>query len=181
VVVDEVGCMPLERQAANLLFALVSRRYERGSIVVTSNRSFEQWGEILGDAMVAAALIDRLIRHATMVTLKGKSYRLRSGALGSRPSPRLRRYAAPPERQNRLSSVVHLSAPDTDAAFDALDTALAAHLLRLLAVGHPCLRSTGLRPTRMPVRRQCKGPRETAMKTRMNKSSVTVTKKLRRA
>src|SRR5690606_684798 len=72
IVVDEVGYLPLERQAANLLFALVSRRYERGSIIVTSNRSFEQWGEILGDAMVAAALIDRLVHHAEIVTLKGK-------------------------------------------------------------------------------------------------------------
>ncbi len=58
----------MERQTANLLFALVSRRYERGSIIVTSNRGFEKWGEILGDAMVAAALIDRLVHHATMVT-----------------------------------------------------------------------------------------------------------------
>jgi hypothetical protein len=60
LVVDEVGYLPLERQAANLLFALVSRRYERGSIIITSNRGFEAWGEILGDAMVAAALIDRV-------------------------------------------------------------------------------------------------------------------------
>jgi DNA replication protein DnaC len=86
LVVDEVGYLPLERQAANLLFALVSRRYERGSIVVTSNRSFEQWGEILGDAMVAAALIDRLVHHATMVTLKGKSYRLRERGTGVVPA-----------------------------------------------------------------------------------------------
>jgi DNA replication protein DnaC len=86
LVVDEVGYLPLERQAANLLFALVSRRYERGSIVVTSNRSFEQWGEILGDAMVAAALIDRLVHHATMVTLKGKSYRLRERGGGIVPA-----------------------------------------------------------------------------------------------
>jgi DNA replication protein DnaC len=87
LVVDEVGYLPLERQAANLLFALVSRRYERGSIVVTSNRSFEQWGEILGDAMVAAALIDRLVHHATMVALKGKSYRLRERGTGVVPAP----------------------------------------------------------------------------------------------
>jgi DNA replication protein DnaC len=93
LVVDEVGYLPLERQAANLLFALVSRRYERGSIIVTSNRSFEQWGEILGDAMVAAALIDRLIHHATMVTLKGKSYRLRERGLGVVPAAQ-----APPLR-----------------------------------------------------------------------------------
>jgi DNA replication protein DnaC len=77
LIVDEVGYLPLERQAANLLFALVSRRYERGSIIVTSNRGFEQWGDILGDAMIAAALIDRLVHHATLITLKGKSYRLR--------------------------------------------------------------------------------------------------------
>jgi hypothetical protein len=99
LVVDEVGYLPLERQAANLLFALVSRRYERGSIIVTSNRSFEQWGEILGDAMVAAALIDRLVHHATMVTLKARATACANVAPASRPPPRLRRYAAPPERQ----------------------------------------------------------------------------------
>jgi DNA replication protein DnaC len=86
LVVDEVGYLPLERQAANLLFAFVSRRYERGSIAVTSNRGFEQWGEILGDAMVAAALIDRLVHHATMITLKGKSYRLRERGSGIAPA-----------------------------------------------------------------------------------------------
>ena len=86
LVVDEVGYLPLERSAANLLFALVSRRCERGSIIVTSNRSFEQWGEILGDAMVAAALIDRLVHHATMITLKGKSYRLRERGVGIVPA-----------------------------------------------------------------------------------------------
>ncbi len=90
LIVDEVGYLPLERQAANLLFALVSRRYERGSIIVTCNRGFEQWGEILGDAMVAAALIDRLVHHATMITLKGKSYRLRE----TRPRRRARRSAS---------------------------------------------------------------------------------------
>jgi DNA replication protein DnaC len=86
LIVDEVGYLPLERQAANLLFALVSRRYERGSIIVTSNRGFEQWGEILGDAMVAAALIDRLVHHATMIALKGKSYRLRERGLDVAPA-----------------------------------------------------------------------------------------------
>jgi DNA replication protein DnaC len=93
IVVDEVGYLPLERQAANLLSALVSRRYERGSIIVTSNRSFEHWGEILGDAMVAAALIDRLVHHATMVTLKGKSYRLRERGTAIAPAAQ-----APPLR-----------------------------------------------------------------------------------
>ena len=86
LVVDEIGYLPLERQAANLLFALVSRRYERGSIIITSNRTFEQWGEILGDAMVAAALIDRLVHHATMIALKGKSYRLKERGAGIAPA-----------------------------------------------------------------------------------------------
>lgn len=63
---DEIGYLPLERQAANLLFALVASRYERGSIIVTSNRSFEAWGEIFGDQMVAAALIDRLVHQGAI-------------------------------------------------------------------------------------------------------------------
>ena len=99
LVVDEVGYLPLERQAANLLFALVARRYERGSIIVTSNRSFEQWGEILGDAMVAAALIDRLVHHATMIGLKGKSYRLRERGAGVVPAAQIP--APPPRRRAR--------------------------------------------------------------------------------
>jgi DNA replication protein DnaC len=98
LVVDEVGYLPLERQAANLLFALVSRRYERGSIIITSNRGFEAWGEILGDAMVAAALIDRLVHHATMVTLKGKSYRLRER--GTDTAPKIK-----PSRQARSTEL----------------------------------------------------------------------------
>jgi IstB-like ATP binding protein len=63
------------------------------------NRGFEQWGEILGDVMVAAALIDRLVHQATMITLKGKSYRLRERASTSRPPLTLRRSANPPERR----------------------------------------------------------------------------------
>ena len=86
LIVDEIGYLPLERQAANLLFALVARRYERGSIIVTSNHGFEAWGEILGDAMVAAALIDRLIHHAHIITLKGKSYRLRERGTAAAPA-----------------------------------------------------------------------------------------------
>jgi DNA replication protein DnaC len=99
LVVDEVGYLPLERAAANLLFALVARRYERGSIIVTSNRSFEQWGEILGDAMVAAALIDRLVHHATMIGLKGKSYRLRERGAGVVPAAQVP--ASPQRRRAR--------------------------------------------------------------------------------
>jgi DNA replication protein DnaC len=102
LVVDEVGYLPLERQAANLLFALVARRYERGSIIVTSNRGFERWGEILGDAMVAAALIDRLVHHATMIGLKGKSYRLRERGAGVVPAAQIP--ASPAPRRRRVST-----------------------------------------------------------------------------
>ena len=86
LVVAELAYLPPDPQAATLLSALVARRYEQGSIIVTSNRGFEAWGEILGDAMVAAALIDRLVHHATMITLKGKSYRLRERGAGIPPA-----------------------------------------------------------------------------------------------
>jgi DNA replication protein DnaC len=89
IVVDEIGYLPLERQAANLLFALVARRYERGSIIVTSNRGFEAWGEILGDDVTAAALIDRLVHHAHIVTLKGKSYRLKERGTQGAPATQI--------------------------------------------------------------------------------------------
>jgi DNA replication protein DnaC len=120
LVVDEVGYLPLERQATNLLFAFVSRRYERGSIIVTSNRGFEQWGEILGDAMVAAALIDRLVHHATMITLKG----IELPAARSRPRRHTRRSGSvAPLRLNGathlIPQLVHLSLPETGALFDA--------------------------------------------------------------
>src|SRR5262249_62390452 len=101
LVVDEVGYLPLERQAANLLFALVSRRYERGSIIITSNRALEQWGEILGDAMVAAALIDRLVHPATPITLQGKSYRLPERGLHVTPAAQPPPPPGPPQTPPR--------------------------------------------------------------------------------
>jgi len=105
LIVDEIGYLPLERQAANLLFALVARRYERGSIIVTSNRGFEAWGEILGDQMVAAALIDRLVHHAHIVTLKGKSYRLRQRGTATVPAiPSLPEHYSLPDPGALLSS-----------------------------------------------------------------------------
>ncbi len=77
VVVDEVGYVPFDPQAANLMFHLVSSRYERASLIVTSNKPFSGWGEIFGDDVVATAMIDRLIHHAEILSLKGDSYRLR--------------------------------------------------------------------------------------------------------
>ena len=77
VVCDEIGYIPFDPQAANLMFALVSSRYERASMIVTSNKPFSGWGEIFGDDIVAAAMIDRLVHHAEILTLKGDSYRLK--------------------------------------------------------------------------------------------------------
>jgi len=86
LVVDEVGYIPFEPEAANLFFQLVSARYERASLIVTSNKPFGRWGEVFGDDVVAAAMIDRLVHHADVVALKGDSYRLRNRDLGRVPA-----------------------------------------------------------------------------------------------
>ena len=77
MVIDEVGYIPFEPEAANLFFQLVSSRYERASLIVTSNKPFSAWGEIFGDDAVAVAMIDRLVHHAEILALKGDSYRLK--------------------------------------------------------------------------------------------------------
>jgi DNA replication protein DnaC len=86
LVVDEVGYIPFEAEAANLFFQLVSARYERASLIVTSNKPFGRWGEVFGDDVVAAAMIDRLVHHASVVSLKGDSYRLKGRDLGRVPA-----------------------------------------------------------------------------------------------
>jgi DNA replication protein DnaC len=86
LVVDEVGYIPFEPEAANLFFQLVSSRYERASLIVTSNKVFGRWGEVFGDDVVAAAMIDRLVHHAEVIALKGDSYRLKDRDLGRVPA-----------------------------------------------------------------------------------------------
>ena len=85
LVIDEVGYIPFEPEAANLFFQLVSARYERASLIVTSNKPFGRWGEVFGDDVVAAAMIDRLVHHAEVVALKGDSYRIKDRDLGRVP------------------------------------------------------------------------------------------------
>jgi DNA replication protein DnaC len=77
LIVDEVGYLPLGRSEAHLLFQLVSGRYERGSIVLTSNKGFTEWGAMIGDEVMATAILDRLLHHAEVVAIQGNSYRLR--------------------------------------------------------------------------------------------------------
>src|SRR2546421_1533550 len=86
LIIDEVGYIPFEAESANLFFQLVSARYERASLIVTSNKPFGRWGEVFGDDVVAAAMIDRLIHHAEVISLKGDSYRLKDRDLGRTPA-----------------------------------------------------------------------------------------------
>jgi DNA replication protein DnaC len=87
LVLDEVGYLPLSRNEASLFFRLLTRRYERGSMILTSNKTFVDWGEIFNDQVLATAILDRLLHHATTINIKGESYRLRekrkAGLLGS--------------------------------------------------------------------------------------------------
>ena len=77
LIIDEIGYVPVDVHGAHLLFQLISRRYERGSIILTSNRGFGQWGEIFGDTLIATAILDRLLHHSTVINIKGESYRLK--------------------------------------------------------------------------------------------------------
>jgi len=77
LIIDELGYLPFEPNAAHLFFQLVSRRYERGSILITSNRAVSEWGTVFSDAVVATAILDRLLHHSHVVTIRGDSYRLR--------------------------------------------------------------------------------------------------------
>jgi DNA replication protein DnaC len=80
LIVDEIGYLPLTPGGANLFFQLVNARYERGAMILTSNRGFGEWAEIFGDAVVATALLDRLLHHAVVIQIEGSSYRLRQHA-----------------------------------------------------------------------------------------------------
>lgn len=91
LIIDEIGYLPLSRDEASLFFRLVVRRYERASLIVTSNKSFIDWGEVFNDHVLATAILDRLLHHATTLNIKGESYRLKekrkAGLLGrSKPS-----------------------------------------------------------------------------------------------
>jgi DNA replication protein DnaC len=95
IIVDEVGYLPFEQDAANLFFQLVSSRYEHASLILTSNLPFSGWGGVFGDQAVAAAMIDRIVHHADVLTLKGASYRLRGRGIDSLPSIRTTTDEAP--------------------------------------------------------------------------------------
>jgi IstB-like ATP binding protein len=105
LVIDEFGVWPYDRLAATGLFALICARYERGSVILTSNKGFAEWGEVLGDPVIATAILDRLLHHSHILNIRGESYRLRekkrAGLFTGASAPTTD--AAPPAQPDRLS------------------------------------------------------------------------------
>ena len=105
LIVDEIGYLPLQSGGANLFFQLINARYERGAMILTSNRGFSEWGEIFGDPVVAAALLDRLLHHAIVIPIEGNSYRLREHAElvpeQLRPGPLRAQHAVTEQKRRR--------------------------------------------------------------------------------
>jgi len=109
LVVDEIGYLPVVPGGGNLFFQLVNARYEKGAMILTSNRGFAEWGEVFGDPVVATALLDRLLHHAVVIQIEGSSYRLRQHAdlvpehVRSKahitPPPAPKRRGRPPEKK----------------------------------------------------------------------------------
>ena len=75
LIIDEVGYLPLDIEASNLLFQLITKRYEKKSTILTTNKNFSEWGEVFGDSVLANAILDRLLHHSKVFTIKGRSYR----------------------------------------------------------------------------------------------------------
>jgi DNA replication protein DnaC len=105
LIIDEIGYLSLGAPAGNLFFQLVNARYERGAMILTSNRGFAEWGEVFGDPVVATALLDRLLHHAVVVHIEGASFRLRQHAdlvpEAMRPKTVSNPVADPPRRRGR--------------------------------------------------------------------------------
>ena len=106
LIIDEIGYLAVGSAAGNLFFQLVNARYERGAMILTSNRGFSEWGEVFGDPVVATALLDRLLHHAVVVQIEGSSYRMRqhAGLLPQAPRPNPAAGLAdpaPPRRRGR--------------------------------------------------------------------------------
>lgn len=101
LIVDEIGYLPVILGGGNLFFQLVNARYERGAMILTSNRGFSEWGEVFGGTIVASALLDRLLHHAVVVQIEGASYRLRKHAELIPDNPRVRSIIAPPSPPRR--------------------------------------------------------------------------------
>ncbi len=106
LILDEMGYLPMSREEASLFFRLLCRRYEKASIIVTSNKSFVDWGEIFNDQVLATAILDRLLHHSTTINIKGESYRLKEKRRAGMLSPELPREEAKEERGSESGSTL---------------------------------------------------------------------------
>ncbi len=114
LIVVEIGYLPITQGGANLFFQLVNARYEKGAMILTSNRGFAEWGEVFGDPVVATALLDRLLHHAVVVQIEGASYRLRAHAdlipehvranAPITPPPAPKRRGRPPKKEKMIET-----------------------------------------------------------------------------
>jgi DNA replication protein DnaC len=104
LVVDELGYLPMSREEANLFFRLVARRYERASLIITSNKSFIDWGEVFGDQVLATAILDRLLHHSSTINIKGESFRLKEKRRAGLLSQQASENTAAPARDSAKSS-----------------------------------------------------------------------------
>jgi DNA replication protein DnaC len=77
LIIDEVGYLPIDKESANMFFQLINKRYEKTSTIITTNRPFSEWGELFGDAMIANAILDRLLHHSHIININGNSYRVK--------------------------------------------------------------------------------------------------------
>lgn len=105
LVIDEVSYLPLDDLGATILFQLVSARYERGSIILTSNKSYGEWGSIFGDSIIATAILDRLLHHSTTINIRGESYRLKDRRKAPSVPPRAQEGAEAAARSLASDSV----------------------------------------------------------------------------
>jgi hypothetical protein len=133
LIIDEIGYIPIDRQGANLFFQLVSRRYERGSILLTSNQSLGAWGEVFGDTVIASAILDRLLHHATTINIKGESYRLKEKRRAGLLRPSRRRI--PRSKVNSPGGDFQMSPGGEDQM--SVDIAEARPRMREFAQSHP--------------------------------------------
>ena len=77
LIIDEIGYLPVDKQGANLFFQLIAKRYEKHSTIITTNQTFNKWGEVFNDSIIANAILDRLLHHSTVINIKGTSYRIK--------------------------------------------------------------------------------------------------------
>src|SRR5256885_3043052 len=118
LIIDEMGYLPLDDLGATIFFQLVSARYERGSIILTSNKSYSDWGGIFGDAIIATAILDRLLHHSTTINIRGESYRLKD---------RRKAGLGPPRGQEGAEAAARSLASDSRPPKARPKTALGAH------------------------------------------------------